>query len=308
MAKNEIQKFNLPSVDDLFEPVKGKDMLNIDKAIPIDISEISNFPNHPYKVKDDENMKRLVDSVKNIGVRTPAIVRPKKDGGYELVSGHRRKRALELAGIKEMPCIIKNLTDDEAIIEMVDTNIQREEILPSEKAFAYKMKLEALSHQGKETSRQVGEKLLSVDIVGKDNGESGRQVQRYIRLTELIPELLNMVDEKKIAFNPAVELSYLQKDEQYVLLDCIECNEATPSLGQAIHLKKLSQENKLTAEKIEDIMGEEKANQKPKYKINYDRFEKVLPKNIATEKEVEDFLFTCVEEHNKRLKTREMSR
>lgn len=316
MAKKTELKFNLPDVDDLFQPVQGKDILNLEKVIPISVKDISDFPNHPFKVRDDEEMKKMVESIKEVGVLVPVIVRQKQDGGFEMISGHRRKRAVELANKSEILCIIRNLTDEEATILMVDSNMQREEILPSEKAFAYKMKLEAQKQQGKrndllETSDQVGRKLRNQEItgrIGEENGDSQTQVKRYIRLTELLPELLNMVDEKVIAFNPAVEISYLNNEEQYVLLDCIQCNDATPSQAQAIHMKKLSQEGKLTAEKIEEIMGEEKPNQKLKYKINYERFEKVLPKNIVTEKEVEDFLFSCVEEHNRRQKMREMSR
>ena len=312
MATNKNLEFNLPSVDDIFEPVKGKDILDIEKIIPISIKDISNFPNHPFKVVDDERMQDMVASIKERGVMLPVIVRPKENGGYEMISGHRRKRACELANIEEIPCIIKNLTDEEATILMVDTNIQqREEILPSEKAFAYKMKLEAMNHQGERTdltSTQVVSKLRTNEKLGEEVGESREQIRRYIRLTELIKEILDMVDEKRIAFSPAVEISYLTKDEQYVLLDCMECYAATPSQAQAIHLKKLSQEGSLTAEKIEDIMGEEKPNQKPKYKINYERFEKILPRNVVTEKEVEDFLYSCVEEHNKRQRMKELSR
>ncbi|MCR5185517.1 MAG: ParB/RepB/Spo0J family partition protein [Clostridia bacterium] len=309
MVTNKSLEFNLPSVDDLFEPVKGKDILDIEKVIPISIKEITNFPNHPFKVVEDERMQDMVKSIKERGVMLPVIVRTKEDGGYEMISGHRRKRACELAGIEEIPCIIKNLTDEEATILMVDTNIQqREEILPSEKAFAYKMKLEAMNHQGERTdltSRQVVEKSVSVDVIGEQNNESGRQVQRYIRLTELIPEILNMVDEKKIAFSPAVEISYLTKDEQYVLLDCMECYAATPSQAQAIHLKKLSQEGNLTAEKIEDIMGEEKPNQKEFIKIHNERIEKYIQTKIKESGKVEDFIIQCVEEHNKREKLRQ---
>lgn len=272
----------------------------------IPISKISNFPNHPYKVEDNEEMKMMIESIRDGGVKHPVIVRTKEDGNYEMVSGHRRKFASERIGLQEIPAIVRDLSKDEATILMVDSNIQREKVLPSEKAFAYKLKMEALSHQGKkETSRQVGEKLVSADLVGKDNGDSGRQVQRYIRLTELKKELLDMVDIGKIAFSPAVEISYLEKDEQGVLLSCINKYQATPSQAQAIHLKKLSQEKKLTAEKIEDIMQEEKANQKEKYNITYERFEKYLPRNVATVKEVEDFLFKCVEEHYIRQKQRQ---
>jgi len=233
-----------------------------------------------------------------------------------MISGHRRKRAAELAELNEIPCVIRDLTDEEATILMVDSNIQRKEILPSEKAFAYKMKLEAQKHQGKRTdleenltSNQVGGKSKETAAkLGLEKGDSLTQVRRYIRLTELIPELLEMVDNKRIAFNPAVEISYLKNDEQYILLDCIDVFDSTPSQAQAIHLKALSQENKLSAEKIEEILGEEKPNQKPKYKINYSRFEKVLPKNIVTEKEVEDYLYSCAEEHYKRQKQKQMIR
>lgn len=272
-------------------------------------NEITDFPNHPFKIEDNEEMDKMVESIKSIGVKEPVLVRPKKDGGYEMIAGHRRNYATKKAGLNKIPAIVREMTDEEAVVIMVDSNIQREKILPSEKAFAYKMKLEAMSHQGKkETSRQVGEKLVSADLVGKDNGESGRQVQRYIRLTELIKELLDMVDIGKISFNPAVEISYLTKEEQYMLLECIKRYDSTPSQAQAIFLKKLSQENKLTTDKLEEIMQEEKPNQKPKYNINYNRFEKYLPRDVVTQKEVEDFLFKCVEEHHKRLKQRQMVR
>lgn len=314
MARKQDLKFNIPSVDDLFTNVKGKDILDIEKVIKLPIEKIMPFPNHPFKVKDDKEMENMVESIKEYGVIHPIIVRQRDDGSYEMISGHRRKRAAELAGISEIKAIVRNLTDEEATIYMVDTNLQREEVLPSEKAFAYKMKLDALNKQGKRndlTCAQVGHKSenqKSRDILSQEVGESREQIRRYIRLTELIPKILEMVDNKRIAFSPAVEISYLKQDEQYVLLDCMECNEATPSQAQAIHLKKLSQEGTLTAEKIEEIMGEEKANQRPKYKINYKRFERVLPRNIVTEREVEDFLYKCVEEHNQRAKQKAMSR
>lgn len=265
------------------------------------ISDISNFPNHPYKVEDNEELELMKESIKEGGVKQPVIVRRKEDGGYEMISGHRRKLASEILGLKEIPAIVRDLTKDEATILMVDSNIQREKVLPSEKAFAYKMKLDALSHQGKkETSRQVVEKLVSADLVGKESGDSGRQVQRYIRLTELKKELLDMVDMGRIAFSPAVEISYLNEEEQCVLLSCINMYQSTPSQAQAIHLKKLSQSGNLTAEKIEEIMEEQKANQKEKYNISYERFEKYLPRDVVTVKEVEDFLFKCVQEHHAR--------
>lgn len=273
------------------------------------ISDISNFPNHPYKVEDNEELELMKESIKEGGVKQPVIVRRKEDGGYEMISGHRRKLASEILGLKEIPAIVRDLTKDEATILMVDSNIQREKVLPSEKAFAYKMKLDALSHQGKkETSRQVVEKLVSADLVGKESGDSGRQVQRYIRLTELTKELLDMVDIGRIAFSPAVEISYLNEEEQCVLLSCINMYQSTPSQAQAIHLKKLSQSGNLTAEKIEEIMEEQKANQKEKYNISYERFEKYLPRDVVTVKEVEDFLFKCVEEHYNRQKQRKFER
>lgn len=269
--------------------------------IPLD--RIANFPNHPFKVEKNAELQEMVESIANGGVRQPVIVRQKEDGNYEMISGHRRKLASQLAGLKEIPAIVRELTIDEATILMVDSNIQREKILPSEKAFAYKLKMEALKHQGKRediTSTQVVSKLRSNEKVGQEMGESREQVRRYIRLTELKKELLDLVDIGKIAFSPAVEISYLKEDEQYVLLDCINQYDSTPSQAQAIHLKKLSQEGTLTADKISEIMEEEKANQKPKYQIHYDRFKEYIPHDIATPSEMEDFLFECVKEHHTR--------
>lgn len=273
--------------------------------------EITDYPNHPFRIDDNEEMDKMVESIKQIGVKIPVLVRPKKDGGYEMVAGHRRNYATKKAGLNGIPAIIREMTDEEAVIVMVDSNIQREKILMSEKAFAYKMKMEALKKQGKRndlTLCQVGTKLRADEEIAKKSGDSARQIQRYIRLTELIPELLNMVDIEKISFNPAVEISFLSKEEQYMLLDCIKRYDATPSQSQAIFLKKLSQEGKLTTDKMEEIMEEEKPNQKPKFNINYDRFAKYLPKNAITEKEVEDFLFKCVEEHYRRIKQRNLAR
>lgn len=285
----------------------GKDILNIEKAIPIPIEKLFDFPNHPFKVNNDKEMENMVETVKQGGIIMPLIVRQRADGNYEIISGHRRKLAGQLANLKELPCIIRNLSDDEAIIEMVDSNLQRERILPSEKAFAYKMKLEAQKHQGQrtdleETSDQVGRKLETTGKIGKENGDSQTQVKRYIRLTELIPELLELVDKEKdgIAFSPAVELSYLKEDEQYVLLNFIEFNDATPSMAQAKYLKKLSQEGRLTTEKIEEIMGEQKPNQVEKIKIKADRIQKLLPKEIVTEQQTEEFIIKCIKEHNQR--------
>lgn len=288
-----------------FSTNKGK----AETVVILNPYDITDFPNHPFKITDNEEMDNMVESIKEIGVKVPVLVRPKQNGGYEMVAGHRRNYATKKAGLNGIPAIVREMTDEEATIIMVDSNIQREKILPSEKAFAYKLKMEALSHQGKkETSRQVGEKLASADMIGKDNGESGRQVQRYIRLTELIQELLDMVDIGKISFSPAVEISYLTKEEQNLLYCYIQKYDATPSQSQAIYLKKLSQEGKLTTNKLEEIMSAEKPNQKPKYNIHYDRFEKYLPRDVVTEKEVEDFLFKCVEEHHRRVKQRQMVR
>ena len=288
-----------------FSTNKGK----AETVVILNPYDITDFPNHPFKITDNEEMDNMVESIKEIGVKVPVLVRPKQNGGYEMVAGHRRNYATKKAGLNGIPAIVREMTDEEATIIMVDSNIQREKILPSEKAFAYRMKMEALSHQGKkETSRQVGEKLASADMIGKDNGESGRQVQRYIRLTELIQELLDMVDIGKISFSPAVEISYLTKEEQNLLYCYIQKYDATPSQSQAIYLKKLSQEGKLTTNKLEEIMSAEKPNQKPKYNIHYDRFEKYLPRDVVTEKEVEDFLFKCVEEHHRRVKQRQMVR
>lgn len=288
-----------------FSTNKGK----AETVVILNPYDITDFPNHPFKITDNEEMDNMVESIKEIGVKVPVLVRPKQNGGYEMVAGHRRNYATKKAGLNGIPAIVREMTDEEATIIMVDSNIQREKILPSEKAFAYRMKMEALSHQGKkETSRQVGEKLASADMIGKDNGESGRQVQRYIRLTELIQELLDMVDIRKISFSPAVEISYLTKEEQNLLYCYIQKYDATPSQSQAIYLKKLSQEGKLTTNKLEEIMSAEKPNQKPKYNIHYDRFEKYLPRDVVTEKEVEDFLLKCVEEHHRRVKQRQMVR
>ena len=284
----------------------GKDILNIEKSIPIPLEKLFDFPNHPFKVKDDKEMENMVETVKQGGIILPLIVRQREDGNYEIISGHRRKRASQLANLKEVPCIIRDLTDDEATILMVDSNVQREKILPSEKAFAYKMKLEAEKHQGKRTdltSDQIGQKLQNKttrERVAEELGESATNIQRYIRLTELIPELLNLVDEERIAFSPAVDLSYLTEDEQYVVLNIYDYDEKTPNVSQARHLKMLSQEGKLTADKIEEIMGEQKPNQVEKFKLNKERIQKILPKNITTEKQAEDFIVKCIEEHNER--------
>ena len=287
------------------------DSNNTDKIEIIDISKISNFPNHPFKVIDDERMLDMVKSVKEYGVIIPVIVRPKQNGTFELISGHRRKRACELAGIEQIKCIVKELTDDEATILMVDSNIQREEILPSEKAFAYKMKLEALKHQGKRvdleenlTSDPVGLKLQSIEIIGNDGGDSQTQVKRYIRLTKLIPELLEQVDLKRIAFRPAVELSYLDETNQYAVLDKLEYDDVSPSLSQAILLKKMQQDGTITETKIEEILDREKPNQKEFIKIHNEKIDKYLPTKVKETGNIEEFIIECVQEHNKREKAK----
>ncbi len=308
--KEQGHEMKLPKLDDLFTNQAQRDYEKAEKVEEIDISKISDFPNHPFKVNDDDKMEEMVKSIKQYGVILPVIVRAKENGTYEMISGHRRKRACELAGVKQIRSIVKDLSDDEATILMVDSNIQREEILPSEKAFAYKMKLEAMRHQGKrvdlledETSTPMVEKLkgkTSVRLLGEQNNESAEQIRRYIRLTHLIPELLEQVDLKRIAFRPAVELSYLSEDNQYVVQNIFEFDEVTPSLSQAIRLKKLEQEGKLTEEKIEEILGQEKPNQKEFIKIHNERIDKYIPQKIKESGKVEDFIIQCVEEHNKR--------
>lgn len=276
----------------------------------IPINQITSFPNHPFKVRDDEKMMETVESVKKRGIIFPAIVRKKKDGTYEIVAGHRRRRACQLAQLSEMPCIVRELTDDEATILMVDSNVQREEILPSERAWAFKMKLEALNRQGKRvdlTSTPSVQKL-SVEIVAEEFGISREQVRRYVALTNLDSALLKMVDENKIALRPAVQISYMKKQDQKELLDVIESFDATPSEKQAKLLRDLSENGILDRDKIDEIMAEEKPNQVVQYKIKYERFRKYLPKNVETEQEVEDFLLICIKEHYNRVKQREMVR
>lgn len=302
MAK-DLSKMPLPKLDELFTTEEERNNAKLEKVIDIKISDIYDFPDHPFKVIENDEMYNMSESIKENGVLVPVLVRPKENGRYEMVSGHRRKFASELANKETIPCIVRELTDDEAVIIMVDSNLQREEILPSEKAFAYKMKLEALNHQGKRndlTSCQVGTKLRSDEMLAEGVEDSARQVQRFIRLTELVPELLELVDDKQIALSPAVELSFLKDQEQYAVLDCIECNVATPSHAQAIRLKKLRQEGTLTTDEIEDILSEEKPNQIPKMKFNADRIRNVLPKNIE-EKKIEDYVVNALEFYNKHL-------
>ena len=252
--------FTLPKLDDLFTTQEMRDDAKLERVQNIPLSELHPFKDHPFKVQNNEEMERMIESIRKVGAITPALARPLPDGGYELISGHRRLAACQVLGIETMPVIVREMSDDEAVIAMVDANLQRETILPSEKAFAYKMKLEAIKHQGV-ASAQVGQKLLSVEIVADDAGESRNQIKRYIRLTYLIPELLSMVDENKIAFNPAVEISYLEQSEQRVLLDAMELNDCTPSHAQSIRLKKLSQDGVLDDQMIYAVMSEEKPNQ-----------------------------------------------
>ena len=283
--KSSAKKIELASVDDLFSTEEGRQDAKLEKIQEIPLTELHPFKNHPFKVKDDEAMMETADSIKQYGVLVPAIARPDPEGGYELVAGHRRHRASELAGKETMPVIVRDLDDDAATIIMVDSNLQRESLLPSERAFAYRMKLEAVKHQGARTdltSRQLGEKSqTSIQKVADQAGESQRQVQRYIRLTELIPELMDMVDEKKIALNPAYELSFLKKEEQVDLLDAMDSEQATPSLSQAQRLKKYSQEGHLTLDMMRVIMGEEKKSDLDRVTFTSDTLRKYFPKSYT---------------------------
>ena len=310
----EEKRMELPkiTIDDLFTTQEERDNKNMERIIEIPINEIMDFPNHPYNVIDNDEMKKLSESIKENGLIIPVIVRPKKKGGYEMISVHRRKRATELAGITKIKAIVKDLTDDEAIIMMVDSNQnQREEVLPSEKAFAYKMKMEALKRQGKRnalTSCPMDTKLRTDEIMAEEVGESARNVQRYIRLTELIPKILVMVDEKQIAFRPAVEISFLTRKEQRWLLDSMRYNDATPSLAQTIKMKKLSKEGKLDEDEIELIMSEEKANQVEKIKINKEKIQSVLPKKNMSQEEIENLIIIAIKEHIQRIKNKSIER
>ena len=293
-------------LDDLFSTDESRAEAQLEKVVMLNPADISDFPNHPFKVRQDEAMAEMVDSVKQYGVLVPALVRPKADGGYEMVAGHRRKCAATLAGITEMPCIVRNLTDDEATIIMVDSNLQRETILPSEKAFAYKMKLEAIKRQGQRsdlTSTPLVSKSRSNEELGQKNGDSREQVRRYIRLTELIPPILDMVDSGKIAFRPAVELSYLSKEQQQSLYATMECEDCTPSLAQAIKMKEFSRDGKLSAEVILSIMQEEKPNQREKPAFRDERITRLIPKSIPRGQET-DFVIRALEFYNRHLQRR----
>ena len=300
--KSSARNVKLASVDDLFTTEENRQEIQAEakreKVQMIPLSELHPFRNHPFKVKDDEAMANTVDSVRQYGVLVPAIARPLESGGYELVSGHRRRHASELAGLTEMPVIVRDLDDDAATIIMVDSNLQRETLLPSERAFAYKMKLEAMKHQGLRsdlTSRQVVGKLETSDLLGQSTGESGRQVQRFIRLTALIPDLLNLVDEKKVAFNPAVELSYLKTEEQVLLLDAMESEQTTPSLSQAQRLKKFSQEGKLSVDVMRAIMSEEKKPEMDKVIFTSARLRQYFPKSY-TPQQMENTILRLLEQ------------
>ncbi|MCG9968416.1 ParB/RepB/Spo0J family partition protein [Pelotomaculum terephthalicicum JT] len=290
----------LASVDDLFTTEESRAEQQREKVMDIPMSEISDFPNHPFKVKADEAMLEMADSVKQYGVLVPGLVRPKADGGYEMVAGHRRKKASELAGKETMPCIVREMDDDAATIIMVDSNLQRESILPSEKAFAYKMKLEAMNRQGQRTDltcSQLGNKLdgkKSSEILAEQMGESKNQIFRHIRLTSLLPSILEMVDEKQIAFNPAVELSYLTEKEQQELYETMQSEDCTPSLAQAQRMKKLSQDGRLNMDVIFSILTEEKPNQKEKFNIRRERIDRFFPSNF-TEKQKEDLIVQLLE-------------
>ena len=281
--------FILPTLDELFTTQAERDDAKLERVKNIPLAELHPFKNHPFKILNNEEMERMIESICKVGTITPALARPMPDGGYELISGHRRLAACQVLGIETMPVIVREMSDDEAVIAMVDANLQRETILPSEKAFAYKMKLEAIKHQGV-TSRQVGEKLLSVTQVSKGSDDSERQIQRYIRLTYLIPELLSMVDDNKIAFNQAVEISYLDRDEQLTLLDAINMNDCTPSHAQSIRLKKMSQDGLLTADAVYAILSEEKPNQKEQIKLLRDELRKYFPQNYSDEQIKRDIL------------------
>lgn len=310
MAKNSAASL-LTSVDSLFTTQAERDEAQRETVIDIPLAEISDFPNHPFKVRMDDSMVQMVESVGRYGVLVPALVRPKPDGGYEMVAGHRRKKASELAEKATLSCIVRELTDEEATIIMVDSNLQREQILPSEKAFAYKMKLEAMKRQagrpGKENSCPVGANLVgtrSDEQLAENSPDSARQIQRYIRLTYLIPEILDMVDEGKIAMRPAVELSYLTENEQKALLDTMECEDCTPSHVQAIKMRKFSQEGKLNEDVILSIMQEEKPNQVEQFKIPKERISKYFAPGTPAQK-MEDTIVKALELYRKRQRDKE---
>ncbi|MEG0892711.1 MAG: ParB/RepB/Spo0J family partition protein [Oscillospiraceae bacterium] len=309
MAKNNGINLSLPTVDDLFSTEESRADAKLQKVQDLPLSEIDTFPDHPFQVKEDEAMLEMVDSIKKFGVLTPAVARQKEDGRYELISGHRRKRACELAGLGTLPTVVRQMSRDEAIIFMVDSNLQREKILPSEKAFSLKMRLEAMKRQGQRTdltSSPLDNKLkgiTSANQIGSQSGDSQPQIYRYIRLTELVPEVLQMVDDGKIAFRPAVELSYLPKEEQKSLLDTMELEDCTPSLAQAIKMKQFSQNGKLNDEVILSILSEEKPNQKEKISFPAERLRQFIPKSIPPN-QTEDYVIKALE-HYQRFRERQ---
>lgn len=299
-------------LDDLFSTQGDREESNLERVVTLNPAEISDFPNHPFQVRQDDDMAEMVESIKKYGVLVPALVRPKEDGGYEMVAGHRRKFAAALAGIAEMPCIVRNLTDDEATIVMVDSNLQREKILPSEKAFAYKMKLEAMKRQAgrPKNSAPLEPNLKGVrsnEQLAANSPDSRSQIQRFIRLTELIPPVLQMVDDGKVAFRPAVELSYLSKEQQQTLCETMECEDCTPSLAQAIKMKEFSKDGKLTDEVILSIMQEEKPNQKEQFKMPKERISKYFPAGTPAQK-IEDTIIKALDLYRKRERQRDMER
>ena len=307
MARSRETKIELTAYDDLFQTDESREEAKLSKIRDIPISEIDEFPDRPFKVLKDEDMEQLVESIKRNGVMTPATVRLKEDGRYELISGHRRKKACELAGLETLKCEVKELTRDEAIIVMVESNLQRSVILPSEKAFAYKMRLEAMNRQaGRPSKDNLTPMVSDLDTtrtnekLGKEVGESREQIRRYIRLTELVPEIMQMVDERQIAFRPAVEISYLTEEQQYTLLEAMEYNDATPSLAQAIKMKKYNQDGKLNSEVIQSIMEEEKPNQKEKPAFRDERITKLIPKTVPRGQET-DFVVKALEFYNRHL-------
>ena len=296
--KSSAKKIELASVDDLFSTEEGRQDAKLEKIQEIPLSELHPFKNHPFKVKDDEAMMETADSIKQYGVLVPAIARPDPEGGYELVAGHRRHRASELAEKETMPVIVRNLDDDAATIIMVDSNLQRESLLPSERAFAYKMKLDAMKHQGERvdlTSSQVGTKLRADEKVAKDSGESRNQVQRFVRLTNLVPELLDMVDEKKISFNPAVELSYLDEKQQQDFLEAMDASQNAPSLSQAIRIKKLAQQGEFDYDAVYNIMNEEKKSELDTVTIKNETLRKYFPRNY-TPRQMESIIIKLLDQ------------
>ena len=305
--KSSAKNIVLKSVDDIFQTEENRADAQRERVQEIPLDQLKPFRNHPFKVRDDQRMLDTVDSIREYGVLVPAIARPYPEGGYELISGHRRKRGCEMAGLQTMPVIIRDLDDDAAVLVMVDSNIQREELLPSERAFAYKMKLEALKHQGARsdlTSSQLGTKLRADELLAQQAGESRNQVQRFIRLTELISELLDMVDERKLAFNPAVEVSYLKRDEQRMLLEAMDAEQTTPSLSQAQRLKKFSQEGRLTEEAMSAIMSEEKKSEMDKVTLRSDTLYKYFPKSY-TPKQMEQTIIRLLDVWKQRQKNQE---